>query len=225
MLITKANITQQVIEFLKKNIEDENWVVGEKIPSENQLTEILGVSRASVRMAIQQFIALGALESIHGKGTFVKSNNLLAFSNRANMITSEDYSDISRVLEFRNIIETESCFLAAQRATKESVANLKVYLENMKNSIGQPEKFVKQDMLFHQEICHATGNKLLEKCLGEVFEQTVRNHQQMNEVFGYKDGIYYHTLLVKAIEEKNCKEAKKLMKEHLQQALERLKAE
>jgi GntR family transcriptional repressor for pyruvate dehydrogenase complex len=225
MIITKANITQQVIEFFKKNIEEGNWVVGEKIPSENQLTKILGVSRASVRMAIQQFIALEALESIHGKGTFVRTNDLQAFSNRSKMITSEDYSDINRVLEFRNIIEPESCFLAAQRATKENVDKLKIYLENMKNSIGQPEEFVKQDMLFHQEICHATENKLLEKCLGEVFEQTTRNHQQMNEVFGYKDGIYYHTLLIKAIEENNCKEAKKLMKAHLQHAVERLKTE
>lgn len=225
MLIVKSNITQQVIEYLKKNIEDSNWAIGEKIPSESKLTEILGVSRASVRMAIQQFIALGALESMHGKGTFVKTNNLVAFSNKLNAITSEDCSDMSQVLEFRRIIETESCFLASQRATKENVDKLKAYLENMKNSVGRSEEFVKQDMLFHQEICHATGNNLLEKSLREVFEQTARNHKQMNDIFGYKDGIYYHTLLVKAIEEKNSKAAKRLMKEHLQQALERLKSE
>lgn len=225
MLIVKSNITQQVIEYLKKNIENGNWVVGEKIPSESKLTEILGVSRASVRMAIQQFIALGALESIHGKGTFVKANNLVAFANKMNVITSEDCSDMSRVLEFRRILETESCFLAAQRATKANVEKLKLHLENMKNSVGQSEEFVKQDMLFHQEICHATGNNLLEKCLREVFEQTARNHKQMNELFGYRDGIHYHSLLVKAIEEKNAKVAKKLMREHLQQALERLESE
>ena len=71
MVIIKSNITQQVVQFIKKNIDNGNWRIGEKIPSENKLAESLGVSRASVRMAIQQFIAIGVLESVHGKGTFV----------------------------------------------------------------------------------------------------------------------------------------------------------
>jgi GntR family transcriptional repressor for pyruvate dehydrogenase complex len=95
----------------------------------------------------------------------------------------------------------------------------------MKNSLDQAEEFIKQDMLFHEEICHATGNHLLENCLKEVFQQTAKNHKQMNEAFGYNDGVYYHTLLLKAIEEKDSRKARKLMKEHLQQAIDRLISE
>ena len=47
--IIHQNITQQVIEYIKDNIESGNWKVGEKIPSENELTAFLGVSRSSVR--------------------------------------------------------------------------------------------------------------------------------------------------------------------------------
>ncbi|AIF53103.1 FadR/GntR family transcriptional regulator [Pelosinus sp. UFO1] len=223
MQILKANITQQVIEYLKKNIENGTWAVGEKIPSENNLTEILGVSRASVRVAIQQFIALDALQSIQGKGTFVKTNNITGVSSNLNAIDEANYDDIIQVLEFRRIIETECAYIAAQQATDETINNLKKYLGNMKNSIDQSEEFVKQDMLFHEEICHATGNRLLENCLKEVFQQTAKNHKQMNEAFGYNDGIYYHTLLLKAIKNKDARKAKNLMKEHLQQAIERLK--
>lgn len=223
MQIEKSNITQQVIEYLKTNIENGNWKPGEKIPSENMLTQILGVSRASIRVAIQQFIAINALESIHGKGTFVKSNDLSAFSNNANNITHEDCQDINKVLEFRRIVETESCYLAAQNAGDEVIENLKKYLALMKENIGNSEAFVKADMLFHEEICRASGNQLLEKSLREVFKQTGKNHKQINEIFGYKDGMYYHTAILKAIEEKNAKSAKKLMHDHLQQAIERLK--
>lgn len=225
MQILKANITQQVIEYLKKNIENGTWPVGEKIPSENNLTEILGVSRASVRVAIQQFIALDALQSIQGKGTFVKTNNITGVNSNLNAIDEANYDDIIQVLEFRRIIETECAYIAAQQATDETINNLNRYLGNMKNSIDQSEEFVKQDMLFHEEICHATGNRLLENCLKEVFQQTAKNHKQMNEAFGYNDGIYYHTLLLKAIKNKDARKAKNLMKEHLQQAIERLKQE
>ena len=221
--ILKTNITQQVIEYIKKNIENGSWKVGEKIPSENNLTEILGVSRASIRVAIQQFIALDVLNSIHGKGTFVKTNNIMGVNHNLAVITGSICDDINQILEFRSIIEPESAYIAAQRATKETIDNLNIYLNNMKKSIGQSAEFVRQDMLFHEEICRATGNPLLEHCLKEVFQQKEKNHEQMNAAFGYNDGVYFHTLLVKAMEAKDAKKAKKLMKEHLEQAIERLK--
>ena len=225
MQILKINITQQVIQYLKENIENGTWTVGEKIPSENDLTKILGVSRASIRVAIQQFIALDVLESIHGKGTFVRTNTIVGVNSSVNAINEAYYDDINQVLEFRRIIETECAYIAAQKATDETISNLDFFLKNMKNSINQPEEFIKQDMLFHEEICHATGNHLLENCLKEVFQKTVKDHKHMNEAFGYNDGIYFHTLLLSAIKDKDAKKAKSLMKEHLGQAIERLKSE
>lgn len=222
-MIVKQNITQQVIEYLKTNIKNGNWNVGEKIPSENKLTEMLGVSRASVRVAIQQFIAIGILDSIHGKGTFLKSNDLSAFGNGLNKINRYDSFDLSKVLEFRIIVETESCLLAAQNATKENIENLNIYLNKMKESVGKSEEFVKYDMMFHEEISRATANPLLEKCLKEFFQQKVKNHKQLNEIFGYQDGIFYHTVILKAIEAGNGTNAKKLMHDHLQKAIDELK--
>ncbi|HEY5588588.1 MAG TPA: FadR/GntR family transcriptional regulator [Candidatus Paceibacterota bacterium] len=225
MRIEKRNITQQVIEYLKTNIENENWKLGEQIPSENMLAEQLGVSRASIRAAIQQLIAINVLESIHGKGTFVTNNDIYRSSNNTNNITREDCQDISKVLEFRMIVETDSCYLAAQNATNEVVENLKKYLTLMIENIGKSKEFVKADILFHEEICIASGNHLLEKSLREVFTQTAKNHKQINEILGYKDGVYYHTAILKAIEEKNAKSAKKLMRDHLQNTIARLKLE
>lgn len=222
MEIVKTNITDQVIEYLKNNIENGNWKLGEKIPSENKLTEILGVSRSSIRVAIQQFIALGALESIQGLGTFVTHNKIDNYSNNSNNITFADCEDINKVLEFRRILEPESCYLAANNASEDTIQQLKHYLEVMSQSIGFTESFVKADMLFHEEICKATKNQLIEKSLREVFDKTAKNHNQMNEIFGYKDGIYFHTQILKAIEEKDAKLARSLMKDHLEQAIKRL---
>ena len=78
-------------------------------------------------------------------------------------------------------------------------------------------------MLFHKEICKAAGNRILEFSLCDVFDKTARSHKQINDLFGYKDGLYYHMMLLKAIREKNPKKAKHFMKEHLQQAIDALK--
>ena len=98
MQIIKVNITQQVIEYLKENIENGTWSVGEKIPSENNITEILGVSRSSIRVAIQQFIALDVLQSVHGKGTFVRTNKIMGVNKNLNAINDANYDDINQVL-------------------------------------------------------------------------------------------------------------------------------
>lgn len=219
MQTAKLSVSQRVIDYLKANIADATWKVGEKIPSENELTRTLGVSRASVRLAIQQFIALGVLESFHGKGTFIVKNDLDALVSAADSVTETECRDIEKILQFRAILEPESCYLAAENADQAVVDRLRNELNSLVASIGDSEEFVRHDMLFHMEIGRASGNPLLEKSLRDVFSQTVQNHRQINKIFGFKDGVYYHSLIVKAFESHDPKRARNLMAEHLNQAL------
>lgn len=222
MEIIHADITSQIVQYFKDNITSGEWEVGKKIPSENQLTQMLGVSRASVRTAIQQLVGIGVLESIHGKGTYLKDDQVEDSIGSVNKITAEDCKDIEKVLEFRRIVESEACFMAACHKSRELCAELKKWLEKMNENIGRKEAFVLADVNFHKAVCKASGNPLLEKSLYKVFEETRKNHCQMNEIFGYEDGIYYHTLILKSIEEEDAKMARQYMYEHLQNAIDRL---
>ena len=57
----------------------------------------------------------------------------------------------------------------------------------------------------------------------KVFEETRKNHSQIHEIFGFRDGIYYHTLILNAIKEGNADKARAWMFEHLQNAMDQLK--
>jgi GntR family transcriptional repressor for pyruvate dehydrogenase complex len=219
MQIVKANITRQVSDYLKENLEKQIWREGEKIPSENQLTKMLDVSRISVRMAIQQLIGIGALKSAHGKGTFVVNSNISGLLRGRAMISEKDYQDIRKVLEYREVVEPGTCYLAVKNATKENIENLQKYFTEMKNHVGDSKGFVRADMLFHEEIGKASGNVLLEHSLTEVFEQRKINHEQINGVFGYSDGIHFHDLILQAFLAGDAAAAKKYMREHLRKAL------
>ena len=225
MRILKTNITQQVFEYLKENIENGIWPIGSKIPSENELTKILSVSRASIRMAIQQCIALDILESHHGKGTFVKHNDISSVMGRVNTINDADYNDIYEVLQFRQILEKECAYMATLNMTEKDLKKLETCLLKMKENVGISAEFVNQDMLFHQIISKLSGNNLLASSLCDVLNRTSRNQYQMNELFGYRDGIYYHTLLLKAFQAKDAKKAKYIMKRHLKSAMDRMRAD
>lgn len=220
-VIINKSVTSQVADYLKKNIESCVWKAGEKIPSESQMTKTLGVSRASLRAAIRELVGLGILESEQGKGTFVKTNDLSILHQQAAGITKEDCQDIYKVLEFRRILEAESCGIAAKRSTPELIERLELLLKEMKDAVGDQLRFVKADMDFHMELIIATHNPLIQKSLQEIFEQTEYNHTQINTLFGY-DGIYYHEQLLKAIKKKDSKTCSKYMREHLQHAIDSL---
>ena len=216
MITKSASITNRVIEYLKENIESGAWKVGEKIPSENQMVTDLGVSRSSIRTAVQYLIGLGVLKSYQGKGTFLIDRQVENWDEAQNKITSADCMDIYKVLEFRRILEPEACRMAVERYTPELFADLQHYLRQMERSRGNPAKFVRADMQFHGVICKASGNALLEKSLNKVFAETRNNHEQMNLLVGDYNGILYHTLILEAFRKGDAEEAYQKMKEHLE---------
>ncbi|MDR1519098.1 MAG: FCD domain-containing protein [Planctomycetota bacterium] len=215
----KPGASRQVAEYLYRNIAGKKWPVGGKVPSENALTRELGVSRVSVRLAIQQFITLGVLESVRGKGTFLRTDNLDVLGGGASGIGEGECRDLAKVLQFRSLLEPEACFLAAERDDAGLTERLGRQLHLQVSSIGDTEEFVRHDILFHLAISEGCGNPLIHAALREVFGQTRRDHQRINAIFGYKDGVYYHTLILKAFENHDPGLARKLMAEHLEQAI------
>lgn len=220
-MIIHQNITDQVVAYFKENIESGNWKVGEKIPSENSLTKLLGVSRASIRQAVSQLAGIGVLESVHGKGTFLIDDQLDEKTSQ-NKITAEDCLNVEKVLEFRRIIESEACYMATMHITPQLIKSLKEYLNVMKNSRDDIEKFVSADISFHHEICRASENPLLEKSMNKILEENRKSQQLTRKTFGYNDGIHYHEQIIQAMEQGDAEKAKICMYEHLQNGINRL---
>ena len=224
MQIQNPGVTSQIVDYIRLQIESGAWSVGERIPSEPQLVKELGVSRASVRSALQYFIGLGVLRSHQGKGTFLV-DDALDDDAAQGKITAEDCRDICKVLEFRQMLEPNVCRMAVQRAGRDVIEALEICLDSMRQShdTGNSPAFVQADLQFHETICHASENPLAIKSLCRVFQENLRNHEQMNELFGDDSGIRYHTAILNAFRAGDADGAAKLMSEHLLEALDRLR--
>lgn len=221
-MINHQSVTEQVVAYFKDNIESGHWEVGQKIPSENVLTKTLGVSRATIRQAVSQLAGIGVLETVHGKGTYLLDDQV--DENRAsdNMITAEDCLNTEKVLEFRRIVESEACYMAASHVTEELLNILKKQLQIMIESKEDVERFVSADIAFHQIICEASQNPLLEKSMNKILQENRKSQQLTRKTFGYHDGIHYHELIIRALEERDAKKAKHCMFDHLQNGINRL---
>lgn len=101
----------QVEQSIRSAIESGAWASGSRIPGEDQLTEMLGVSRITVRHALANLKAAGILRREHGRGTFVRAARLVA-STRALTSFSEEMTALglsvsTRVLDVRRVTAAE----------------------------------------------------------------------------------------------------------------------
>lgn len=212
--IKRSNVTQQVAAYIREKIDSGEWKPGDKIESETQLSEKLGVSRVSIRGAIQQFIAIGKLESIQGKGTFVRQNvNLFPME----LFTFEDSRNLLKVMQFRASIERDAAFYAAQSASEEDILYLRENFNVMTaaDQAGDTERSWDYDMHFHKKIAAMSGNQFYYDTLELLFQQTYDLHLRMMSKLGTRFADYFHPAIVDAIEQHDPKKAQSRMEQHL----------
>lgn len=67
-------VYQQIANDIESRISQEEWSLGDKLPSENELTEEYGASRVTVRQALAKLEADGLIDKQRGRGAFLKTN-------------------------------------------------------------------------------------------------------------------------------------------------------
>lgn len=209
------SIGDEVFNQIKEQIISGEWPIGSKIPTENELTILLQVSRISVRHAVQRLVGMGLLEIKRGDGTYVKNISVASqFENIFPMLMLSK-NDFKEIYEFRVILEIENARLAAKRATEEDICKLRESYENMKDSQKDIEKFAQEDINFHTNVAMATHNSFIIKTTSIIHEVLQKMMLAGVKAVGMDAGIYYHEKIIEAIENKDSKNAAKIMKEHI----------
>lgn len=134
---------------------------GEKIPSERELAEHLGVSRASVRDALRELENRGLIDRRPGRGTIVLepgANTRLTGDMLGEMAQLQP--DLHNIMELRAIIEPPIARITAGRATSRDIAQLRALVEAMEGDVTK-ERYVELDRAFHQAIALYAHNPLL----------------------------------------------------------------
>lgn len=225
-MINKDSISDQLFNYIKERISSGAWPLGSKIPSENALTAELKVSRSALREVLQQFAALGILQSFQGKGTFVKSDNIDKLTGSIRGVEYTDIIAIGDILNYRLIVEPESVRMAMSGSEDKRLAlaaELKELHQKMQQSVGDSDPFIQADIAFHTAIAVASGNVIMADTLKELFARTLPLQQKINTLFGFKDGLHYHEKIIKAVEAGDSSRAVKEMRRHMQSAVDSLK--
>lgn len=183
--INRISIVDQVCAAVKQDIADGVWKAGDKLPSEQELSETFGVNRLSVRMALQKLITLGLIETRVGEGSFVKAFSMRPFLQEI-MPFYEDEERYHDVQQLRCLLETECMRCAAEQASEEEKKELKAALMDYKEAAKEYssgnledeaalERLVDADFAFHYKTVKMSRNKLY-KDIYFMVQQLIRGH-------------------------------------------------
>ena len=214
-VINKKSTLETIIQQIKNQIKKGILKPGEKLPSERKLADQLGVSRASVREAIQALAFSGYLEVIQGKGTYILEM-ATQYDEIVNFFSEFSNYSLDYLMEARIMLEGEFARLAALNANQEEID----LVERIFNEIASSKdlnSFVVKDLEFHLTIAKATHNPIMNGLMKIIGEMLYKETRKIIEISGdtRKNTIETTRNLVQAIKQRNAEKAKELMSEHI----------
>jgi GntR family transcriptional repressor for pyruvate dehydrogenase complex len=207
-----------VIEQLLQAIQSGAYQPGDRLPSERDMAEQMGVSRAAVREGLAALAMQGIVRIKHGDGTYVLR---IPDSYEIRGYLRGGDASIWETIEARRALEDVNARLAATRADAGSLAEIERSLKEMQTAFDQHDfdRYLDANMDFHLAIAKATKNRLLYQMthhlvhVMELYQQArldyyVQNPERSRTLLGHHQAIY------QAIKERDPEQASRMMHEH-----------
>ncbi len=210
-----------VVKYIEEKIKNNEWSVWEKLPSEPKLALELGVSRMSIREAIEKLSNEGVLLKKRGSGTYIQEIiPKVTFSNIFPNVelTMKGYIEM---LEVRIVLEPFALKASMENNFLELKKELWGNIEKMKDI---KNKFIDVDMEFHCIISKYSNNSLLYNLM-KTITLILKIHKKKEEYF-YIDNsirIIEHEEIYEYIEKNDIEGAANSLKIHLEKALLKIK--
>lgn len=204
-----------VVDRLQQDIEGGVYAVGDRLPSERELAERLGVSRPVVREALMVLQNRGLVRTRHGAGVFVQARNqgTGAFAVHADAGPFE-------VIETRRLLEGEIAALAAQSITDGQLAELEAILPRIGDTSLDNAAREQADRAFHIAVARATGNEVLVDLVGNLWDMRYRSalceyYFRRAREAGIQPPMDEHRLVLEALRARDPDRARQVMRDHL----------
>ena len=215
----RSKLSEQIADFLEEEILA-GGKVGERLASEQQLTERFSASRTVVREALKILRARGLIASRTGSGAYVTKPDVEDLSHMVTrIIRMDDAIDYRSVYDVRYYLEAAAVRAAAEKATEENFAELDEILLKLRNyNIGVLERR-DLDFQFHKSIARYSGNPLLSllvETMANVFKDVIRIGIFVEG--GIDDAITRHQRIMDALRARDAERAEKMVFEHLDQS-------
>ena len=213
---------RQISNLLINCIKSGQFVPGEMIPSERDLSKQLGVSRSSIREALIALEITGWIEIRTGNGVYVSD----PLPPQLDTQIEEEFS-LQSLIKARQIYEATNAELAALNGTDDQREKLAEINRELTQLNSNNQAFLKEDKRFHLLISEMTGNEVLRDMMEYLWNKRdstrfvrLESHYAEND-FPLEMNAD-HQAITDAILARDALAAKQAMQLHLQHVYERL---
>jgi GntR family transcriptional repressor for pyruvate dehydrogenase complex len=205
-------VAQQIERLILKKLQP-----GDKLPSERELAEMLGVSRSSIRDAIRGLELMGMVEPRQGAGTIVREVSSDSLINPFSNALKRRRESVSELLDFRKMLEPPLAARAAAHASADEVSEMEEILERQQAKQAQGESTVAEDSEFHYSVALASGNSVVLKVLDILMDLLRDTRERSLQVEGRaQKSIAGHRRILAAIKRHDAEGAKSAMRRHIE---------
>ncbi len=205
----KSSAHNYVFEMMKDYIISGVYNVGDQLPTEIELSQTLGISRAATREGLRELEGIGLITTVQGYkgGRFVKKINSDIIVNGLDLLLQTQRASFDELMEARKAIE---CITVKMAALNRSAENLEAMSKILDLRVDSKEEFDKRTFELHEIIALASQNMVLyyivqaiRKLIFQTYSKITLEESDIDLVMKTHYAIY------KAIKNRDPEEAEK----------------
>ena len=206
--LTQRNIPNYIVSLVVNKLLQKELLPGERLPTEQEFADQLGVGRNSVREALKMLSSLGLVEIKKGIGSFVVTSMPESVVNSfALSLVFEDGTN-DELYELRYLFEVGLADLVIKKATSEDIERLIAANERLKEALekdGDNHDLIQRlNIDFHRQMIKIARNRYIEKMGVSVYTLYRSSFEVIRRQPNFVDYEYeYHKNIIELIKGKD----------------------
>jgi len=214
--INRTNISKSIVDQVVDLIASGEYCPGQRLPSERELMETLGVGRSSIREAFQALAIMGLIDIRPGQGTFVREITTDVIIRRnvfAPLLTPEATGEL---VEARLAVEPEIAALAAERYTEGELSAIDDVLTQCGRALDSGEPVYSLSASFHLLVARASHNTVFIRFIETLVNLMAARGARIEEHTDFvRWELTSHRTVRDAVAQRNADAARRIMEEHI----------
>lgn len=209
----RETTVELVLDYIVQRFRHNTLAPGDKIPTENILTDEIGVSRTSVREAMKILSAFGIIDIKRGDGTYICEEVKNSFLNPLTFMFLLTKPEAKDLIELRELLEIGVMDLIIENASDEDIRPLEQehlkMVEKVRNGDITNESMAISNFNFHIAMAKATQNELIEKVYGYIMEYFLPTFSEIHkDPAANEKTLSIHQHMIDALKQKDKAKAR-----------------
>ncbi len=217
----KQTATEYIIDSIKKLLITGKIKPGDKLPSETELAQSLGVSRGSIRESMKILAANGIISVKRGDGTYIEVGSSNAIFDPLLFRLILNRNNYHELKELREMLEIGVISLAVQNATDADIEKLKNCYEHLKEKVEKNEytgdAIIECEKMFHKAMSEATHNELVQMVYNYIMDLFIMRLKEAEPKYDIgQNALASHKPIIEGIAKRDFEKAAEAVKHSIE---------